>query len=151
MEIDNLQDTQRGTQGFGSSNIGPKRLIMCKDLQVEMCSLNPDPQKNSYFDEEDIHRHTRLRDEITMLSSAMITAIQMQTMQDSFLDRKRVAGKADDNWTARKRGAKTFNRKRGSTTKSLGIGRWTTLLKKSTLDSFKGRTLNRERKRVSLL
>jgi len=32
----------------------------------------------------------------------MIIAIQMQTMDDSFLDRIRLAGKEDDPWTARK-------------------------------------------------
>jgi len=37
-----------------------------------------------------------------MLSSAMIAAIQMQTMDDSFLERRRAAGKEDDTWTARK-------------------------------------------------
>jgi len=100
MEIDNLDDTERGTQGFGSSNIGPKRLIACEELKVKMCFLNPDPQDNSYFDEEDIHTHSSLRDEIKMLSSAMIAAIQMQTMDDSFLDRIRVAGKEDDTWMA---------------------------------------------------
>jgi len=37
-----------------------------------------------------------------MLSSAMIAAIQMQTMDDSFQDRIRESGKQDDIWTARK-------------------------------------------------
>jgi len=37
-----------------------------------------------------------------MLSSAMIVAKQMQTMDNSFLDRIRAAGKEDDTWTARK-------------------------------------------------
>jgi len=68
-----------------------------------MCFLNPDPQDNSYFDKEDIHTHASLRDEITMLSSAMIAAIQMQTMDDAFLDRIRTAAKGDDTWTERKR------------------------------------------------
>ena len=67
-----------------------------------MCFLNPDPQYNSYFDEEDIHRHSSLRDEITMLSSAMIAVIQMQTMDNSFLGRIRAAGKEDDTWMVRK-------------------------------------------------
>jgi len=43
MEIDNLEDTERGTHGFGSSDIGPKRLITCAELKVKMCFLNPDP------------------------------------------------------------------------------------------------------------
>jgi len=38
-----------------------------------------------------------------MLSSAMIAAIQMQTMYSSFLDRIRTKGKEDDTWTAHKR------------------------------------------------
>ena len=39
---------------------------------------------------------------MTMLSSALIAAIQMQTMDDSFLDKIRAAGKEDDGWTAQK-------------------------------------------------
>jgi len=97
MEIDNLGDTQRGTRGSGSSNIGPKWLIMCEELKVKMCFLNPAPEDNSYFDEEDIHTQAGLRDKITMLSSAMIAAIQMQTMDDAFLDRITTGGKEDDN------------------------------------------------------
>ena len=67
-----------------------------------MCFLNPDPEDYSYFDEEDIHKQASLWDEITMLSSAMIAAIQMQTMNDQCLDRIRAAGKENDSWTARK-------------------------------------------------
>jgi len=39
-----------------------------------------------------------------MLSSAMMAAIEMQTMDDSFLDRKRAAGKEHDTSMARKEG-----------------------------------------------
>jgi len=102
MEIDNLEDTERGTQGFGSSAIGPKRLITCKELKVKMCSLNSDLQDNSCFDKKDIHTHSSLRDEMPLLSRAMMTAIQMQAMDDSFLDRIRMGGTEDDTWRARK-------------------------------------------------
>jgi len=77
-----------------------------------MCFLNPDPQDNSYFDEEDIHTHGSLRDEIRRLSSAMIAAIQMQTMDDGFLDRIRTAGKEDHTWTERKRELSQLKEKR---------------------------------------
>jgi len=43
MEIDNLEDTERGTRGFSSSHICPKRLIVSKELKVKMGFLNPDP------------------------------------------------------------------------------------------------------------
>jgi len=100
--IENLEDTDKGSRGFGSSDIALKRLITCEELKVKMCFLNPNPQDNSYFDEEDIQTQASLLDEVIMLSSAMIAAIQMQTMDDSFLDRIRAAGKEDDTWTAPK-------------------------------------------------
>jgi len=96
IEIHHLEKTERGTLGFGSSDIGPKWLIKCEELKVKMCFLNPDPQDNSYFDEENIHTQSSLREELKMLSSAMITARQMQTMDDSCLERIRMAGKEDD-------------------------------------------------------
>jgi len=112
IEIDNLEDTDRGTQAFGSTHIGPKRLITCEECNVKMCFLNPDPQDNSYFDEEDIHTHANPRDEITILSSALIAVIQMQTLDDSFLDRIRPTGKEDDTWTERKRELSQLKEKR---------------------------------------
>jgi len=36
-EINNLEVTERGTWGFGSSDIGPKRLIIYKELKVILC------------------------------------------------------------------------------------------------------------------
>jgi len=58
MEIDNLDDTARGTEGFDSSDLGPKRFIACEELKIKMCFVNPDPEDNPYFDEEDIYTHT---------------------------------------------------------------------------------------------
>ena len=101
-EINNLEDRERRTRGYGSCDICPKRLIPCEELKVTMCFLNPDLQDNSCFEEEDIYTHSSLRDEITILSSAMIAVILMETMDDSFLDRIRGAGKDDDAWTRRK-------------------------------------------------
>jgi len=43
IEIDNLEDRERGTREFGSSDIGPKWIITCEELKVKMCFLNPDP------------------------------------------------------------------------------------------------------------
>jgi len=60
LEIHNLDDTESGAQGSGPSDLGPKWLIRCEEPKVKMCFLNPDPQHNSYFDEEDIHTHSSL-------------------------------------------------------------------------------------------
>ena len=97
-----LVETEHGTKGFGSSDVGPKRLITVEEQKVMMCFLYPDSRNNSYYDKEDIHTHTDLTQEITMLSRAMIATVQMQTMNDSFLDRIREAGKEDEAWAERK-------------------------------------------------
>ena len=85
--VEELVETERETQGFGSSDIGPKRLITAEEHKIMMCFLHPDPRNNSYYDKEAIHTHADLTQEVTMLSSAMIAAVQIQTMDDSFLDR----------------------------------------------------------------
>ena len=64
--------------------------------------LHPDPKNNSFYDEEDILTHADMTREVTLLSNAIIAAVQMQTMDETFLDRIRTAGKNDDTWTERK-------------------------------------------------
>jgi len=58
-----------------------------------------------------------------MLSSARIAAIKMHIVDESFLDRIRMAGKEDDSCTVRKwAGAKPLKGKTGNTKKELGTG-----------------------------
>ena len=102
MKIDELNKTERGTKGFGSTDPGPKRLNTTKETKITMCFQNPNPEYNEYLDDEDIETNPRLRQEVVMLSNAIIAAIHMQTMDRSFLNRIRMAGKEDDSWLARK-------------------------------------------------
>ena len=67
-----------------------------------MCVLHQHLKNNTYYDKEETHTHPDLTLEVTMLSSAMIEAVQMQSKDDSFLDRIRAAGKQDDSWMERK-------------------------------------------------
>ena len=54
--VDQLVETERGTQGFGSTDLGPKRLITSKEHKIMMCFLHPNPRNNTFYDEEDILR-----------------------------------------------------------------------------------------------
>ena len=54
MEIDKLDETERGTEGFGSTDLGPKRLITTKERKITMCFLSPNPEYKEYLDDEDI-------------------------------------------------------------------------------------------------
>ena len=87
MVVDKLAETERETQGFGSTDLGPKRLITSKEHKMMMCFLHPDPRHNTLYDEEDILTHADMTREVTMLSKAIIAAIQMQRMDETFLNR----------------------------------------------------------------
>ena len=100
--VDILVETERGTQGFGSTDLGPKCLITSKEHKIMICFLHPDPRNNTFYNEEDILTHTDMTREVTLLSNAIIAAVQMQTMDETFMDRIRTAGKNDDTWMERK-------------------------------------------------
>ena len=102
MEIDKLDETERRMEDFGSTDLGPKRLITTKETKITMCFLNPNPKYNEYLDDEEIETNPRLCQEVVMLSNAIIAAIHMQTMDESFLNKIRMAGKEDDLWVTRK-------------------------------------------------
>jgi len=98
MEIDDLGIAERGKMGFGSSDMNPKRSITAKAEEVKICVLHADTSENEFVNAADIGYHPRLMKETEMLSSAHVSAALTQTMNDSFLDKIRVAGKEDGKW-----------------------------------------------------
>ena len=81
-----MDETGRGTEGFGATDLGPKRLITTKERKISMCFLNPDLEYNEDFDNEHIKTNPRLHPEVVMLSNAIIAAVHMQTRDESFLN-----------------------------------------------------------------
>ena len=55
--VDKLGETERGKHGFGSTDLGPKRLITSSEHKILMCFVHPDPRNNTFYDEEDILTH----------------------------------------------------------------------------------------------
>ena len=51
-----------------------------------MCFLHPNPRNNNFYDKEDILTHADMTREVTLLSNAIIAAVQMQTMDETFLN-----------------------------------------------------------------
>ena len=85
--VDKLVETERGTQGFGSTDLGPKHLITSKEHTIMMCFLHPDPRNKTLYNEEDILTHADMTREVTLLSNAIIAAVQIQTINETFLNR----------------------------------------------------------------
>ena len=98
MEVDNLETTERGTKGFGSSDMSPKRSIQANEENVTICFLHVNQEENEFFGAKDICQHTRLLEEEEMLSTARVNAALTRTMNNTFLEEVRTAGKKNDKW-----------------------------------------------------
>jgi len=101
MEVEDLGITERGIIGFGSSEINSRRSITAKEEEVTICFLHTDTSKNEFVSAADIGYHPRLVKEREMLSSTHVNAALTRTMNHSFLDKIRVAGKEDEKWQDR--------------------------------------------------
>ena len=85
---------------FGMPNT--KRFITHKEHKVRMCFLKLNPDYNEYLDDKDIETNILLREEVVMLSNAIIAAVHIQTIDELFLNTIRMAGKEEALWLARK-------------------------------------------------
>jgi len=103
MEVDDLGVTERGKMGFGSCDMNPKRSTTAKEEEVKICFLHTDTSKNEFFSAADIGYHPRLMKEREMLSRTHLNAALTRTMNHSFVDNIRVAGKEDEKWQNRGR------------------------------------------------
>jgi len=103
MEVDELEITERGKMGFRTSDINPPRSITAKEDTVRICFLRADTSENEFFSAADISYQPRLMREREMLSSAHVNAALTRTINDTFLDKIRPAGKEDEKWQDRGR------------------------------------------------
>ena len=103
IEVDDLGITERGKMGFGSSDLNPKGSFAAKEEEVKICFLHSDTSENEFFSAADIGFPPRLMKERETLSSAHVNAALTRTMNGSFLDKIRVAGKEGGRWQDRGR------------------------------------------------
>jgi len=101
MEVDDLGRTEGGKKGLGSSDLNPKRYIAAKEEGVTICFVHCDRTQNEFFSPADIGYHPWLMKTKEMSSNARLNAALTQTMNNSFLDKIRVAGKEDERWQER--------------------------------------------------
>jgi len=101
MEVDNLRITERGNQGFGSTDLSPKRTIAVDQVQPIMCQLYADCRENRLFSESHIGRKSWLLQEEVMVSSAMISKALLQEYELGLLEEVRDASNRDLEWLSR--------------------------------------------------
>jgi len=104
MEVDELELTERANSSFGRTEMSPKRTISVTDAQPMICVLQADSSSNEYFDTEDISNHTSLRQKHVLMSSAIISQVEMKTFEVDFIAAGVAASEMDQEWTVRKKG-----------------------------------------------
>jgi len=100
-EVDDLEVTERGKMGLGSSDMNLKRSITAKEEEVKISFFHTETSKNEFFSAADIGYHPRLTKEREMLSSAHVNAALTRTMNNTFLHKIRAAGKENVRWQNR--------------------------------------------------
>jgi len=102
MEVDELEDTIRGKEGFGSTDLSPKRLVQTMDTPPVVCILQANHIENEFFGQEDINNHPRLLLEQVMVSSMTISKIILTNYEPSLIAKVVRAGSEDQEWCERK-------------------------------------------------
>jgi len=68
-----------------------------------ICLLQADYNNNEYFDVEDIGNHPRLKQEHVLMSSAIISRVEMKVFEADLIATVVASSERDQEWTARKR------------------------------------------------
>jgi len=100
-EVDNLKITDKGSKGFWSTDLSPKRIIAMEQVQPIMCQLYADSKENRLFSESNIGRKSWLCQKEVMVSSAMISKALLQEYELELLEEVRKASKDDLDWLSR--------------------------------------------------
>ena len=59
VQVEHLSNTVRGTKGFGSTNLNPRRTIKSNQTIPHLSFLQANHKENEYFDNSDLARHLR--------------------------------------------------------------------------------------------
>ena len=102
MEVDQLETTERAEGGFGSTDLSPKRTATVVESALIICFLHADKRNNEFFDTEDMGKHPRLMKEHVLMSSAIISQVEMRTFNVELLNRVITASGVDQDWLERK-------------------------------------------------
>src|ERR1700712_5147897 len=102
MEVDQREKTERAEAGFGSTDLSPKWTATVVETPPMICFLQVDKRNNEFFDTEDMGRHPRLLEEHGLMSSAIISQVEMRTFNADLMTQVKIASENDQDWLARK-------------------------------------------------
>jgi hypothetical protein len=102
MEVDSLQETERGTAGFGSTDFSIRRTAQATEVQPVLAYLQAELSENEYFDKHDLENNLRCNKDTFLMSSATLSQIDMRKYNADFIQEVRQASEEDPDWQERK-------------------------------------------------
>ena len=78
VQVEHLANRDRGTKGFGSTDLNPRRTIKSNPTIPQICFLHAHHKDNQYFDKADLARHLRAQRNKLMMTNTGITRIDMR-------------------------------------------------------------------------
>ena len=103
VQVEHLANTDRGTKGFGSTDLNPRRMIKSNQTIPQIGFLHAKQKDNEYFDNADLARHLRAQGNKLIMTNAVITKVNMRKYNTEFIERGHETGKPDQEWQERKR------------------------------------------------
>ena len=98
VEVKQLLKTDRGTLGFGSTDLDPRRIMQSYHRTPQIGFLHANHEENDYFENTGLARHRRAQGNKLMMSNAIITNIDMRKYSVEFIERVHEASKQDQDW-----------------------------------------------------
>src|ERR1700760_1464814 len=95
VQVKHLRKTDRGPQGFRSTDLDPRRIIQSNQTTPQICFLQANHEENEYFDNTDLARHLRAQRNKLMMSNAIITKVDMRKYNVEFIEKVQEASKQD--------------------------------------------------------
>ena len=98
VQVVHLANTDRGTKGFGSTDLNPRQTIKTNQSIPQISFLQANHQDNEYFDNADLARHLRAQRNKLMMTNAVITKVNMRKYNTEFIEGVHEASKEDQEW-----------------------------------------------------
>ena len=101
VQVEHLANTDRGTKGFGSTDLNPRQTIQSNLTIPHIPFLHAKHKDNEYFDNADLARHLRAQRNKLMMTSAVMTN-DIRKSNTQFIEMVHEASTQDQEWQERK-------------------------------------------------
>ena len=87
VQVEHLANTDRGTKGFGSTDLNLRRTIKSNQTIPQISFLHANHKENEYFNNTDLTRHQRAQRSKLMMTNTVVTKVDMRKYNAHFIEK----------------------------------------------------------------